>query len=89
MFESLADGRATDISSMMVHPEYQGRGIGSRLLSKICVLADKTGQDVYLEATPAGTKLYLNAGFQPVGDISFLDGEYVIICMLKKAGLTT
>lgn len=70
---------------MVVHPEYQGRGIGSKLLVEICALASKAGQRVYLESSPAGTKLYLNAGFEEIGKIEFLDGQYVLICMLWKA----
>jgi ribosomal protein S18 acetylase RimI-like enzyme len=71
---------------MIVHPDYQGRGIGTRLLAEICCLADKAGQDVYLDASPAGTKLYLNAGFEKVGEIDIQDGRYVLACMLRKAG---
>jgi len=71
---------------MIVHPDYQGRGIGSKLLAEICRLADEVGQDVYLESSPAGTKLYLNAGFVRVGDIDLQEGRYVLACMLRKAG---
>lgn len=71
---------------MIVHPEYQGRGIGRRLLDEICNLADKAAQDIYLEASPVGTKLYLNAGFEKIGEISLINGSYILACMLKKAG---
>ena len=71
---------------MVVHPEYQGRGIGSRLLAEICTRANTANEDVYLEASPAGTKLYLNAGFEKIGEIEILKGQYVLGCMLLKAG---
>jgi GNAT superfamily N-acetyltransferase len=72
--------------AMIVHPDYQRRGIGTKLLAEVCSLADKVGQDIYLESSPRGTKLYLNAGFDRIGDIEMLDGAYVIVCMLRKAG---
>jgi GNAT superfamily N-acetyltransferase len=72
--------------AMIVHPDYQRRGIGTKLLAEVCSLADKVGQDIYLESSPRGTKLYLNAGFDRIGDIEMLDGAYVIACMLRKAG---
>lgn len=71
---------------MIVRPDYQGRGIGSRLLAEIRTLANKANEDVYLEASPAGTKLYLNAGFEKIGEIEILEGQYVLGCMLRKAG---
>jgi GNAT superfamily N-acetyltransferase len=72
--------------AMIVHPDYQRRGIGSRLLAEVCSLTDGAGQDVYLESSPRGMKLYLNAGFDRIGDIEMLDGAYVLGCMLRKAG---
>jgi ribosomal protein S18 acetylase RimI-like enzyme len=74
---------------MAVHPEYQRRGIGRQLVAEICTLADKAAQDIYLEATPAGTKLYLNAGFERIGEIKLLDGQYVLLCMMRKASSTS
>ena len=70
---------------MIVHPDYQRRGIYFRLLAEVCSLTDKVGQDVYLEASPRGLKLYLNAGFDRIADIDLLDGAYVLGCMLRKA----
>lgn len=73
---------------MIVHPEYQGRGIGRQLLAEICALASEAGQPVYLESSPAGVKMYLNAGFEEVGRVKFLDGQYVLTCMLWTADST-
>lgn len=53
-----------EIPTMVVHPDYQRRGIAKRLLLAVCAHADKAGQDVYLEASPAGKKLYLSNGFE-------------------------
>jgi len=73
---------------MVVHPDYQGRGIGSRLLAEVCKLADKVEQQIYLESSPAGAKLYLNAGFEKIGEIDLQEGQYVLACMLRKADST-
>lgn len=73
---------------MIVHPDFQRRGIGSRLLAEVCSLTDKVGQEVYLESSPRGIKLYLKAGFDKIDNIDLLDGAYVLGCMLRKAGPT-
>lgn len=78
------DGDA-DVPAMAVHPDHQGRGVATLLLKEICRIADEHGQEVYLEATPAGKKLYLNAGFEELGSTELLGGEYVLTYMLKKA----
>lgn len=69
---------------MAVHPDYQGNGIAKRLLQKICEFADEAGQDVYLESTTAGQSLYKKGGFEVLGELSMLDGEYSLSSMLRK-----
>jgi ribosomal protein S18 acetylase RimI-like enzyme len=73
---------------MAVHPDFQAQGIGSKLLAEICHLADSSSQDVYLESTPVGLKLYQNTGFESLGVI-FFEGEYCLTCMLRKADLAS
>jgi len=53
---------------MVVHPDHQRRGIAKQLLLAVCAHADRAGQDVYLEASPAGRKLYLSNGFEKLGE---------------------
>ena len=69
---------------MAVHPDYQGNGIAKRLLQKICEFADEAGQDVYLESTTAGQSLYKKGGFEVLGELTMLDGEYTLNSMLRK-----
>lgn len=70
---------------MAVDPECQGRGIGKMLLEADCKLADQAGQDVYLESTVAGKKLYQSYGFESLGECKVLDGTIAVNPMLRKA----
>jgi len=74
-----------DVCSMAVDPEWQGRGIGKLLLAEDCKRADQAGQDVYLESTVAGKRLYQSAGFESLGECKVLDGTVAICPMLRKA----
>jgi ribosomal protein S18 acetylase RimI-like enzyme len=51
---------------MLVHPDYQGRGIGKRILQRGLEESDKAGRAVFLESTLAGTRLYESCGFEVV-----------------------
>lgn len=74
-----------DLASMAVDPDHQRRGIGRQLLQAECELADKAGQDIYLEAIPSGKKLYENAGFEILGEVRMLDESYPLTLMLRRA----
>jgi ribosomal protein S18 acetylase RimI-like enzyme len=71
---------------MAVDPDYHGQGIAKRLLQKLCEIADEAGQDIYLESTTAARTLYKNAGFEVLGELVILDGEYLLTSMLRKSG---
>jgi GNAT superfamily N-acetyltransferase len=68
---------------MLVHPDFQGRGIAKRLLKYAMKGADEARQDVYLEGTAAGQPLYLSCGFESLADITMLDGRCVIKAMIR------
>jgi ribosomal protein S18 acetylase RimI-like enzyme len=70
---------------MAVHPDYQGQGIGSNLLAEICNLADKSSQDIYLESTPAGLRLYQKTGFESLETWELFDRGYRLTFMLRKS----
>ena len=84
----MADDNFPEIPTMVVHPDYQRRGIAKKLLLAACAHADKVGQDVYLEASPAGRKLYTSNGFEECGvdDLGKIVGaEYFpLTYMLRK-----
>lgn len=52
---------------LTVLPEYERKGIGSKLLRKGCEEAQEDDVPVYLGATPAGKPLYEWNGFQVLG----------------------
>jgi ribosomal protein S18 acetylase RimI-like enzyme len=70
---------------MAVDPDYHGQGIAKRLLQKLCEIADEARQDIYLESTTAARTLYKHAGFEVLGELVLLDGEYLLTSMLRKS----
>ena len=55
-----------------VDPAYQGRGLGSALLSHAAAMADEAGLPAYLEATNLNNRrLYERHGFEVVGEIQY------------------
>lgn len=69
---------------MAVHPDYQGQGIARRLLERALQGADQAGQDVYLEGTEAGERLYRRCGFEDIRDIAVFDGAYRLKVMIRR-----
>lgn len=79
-----ADAFDAVVSSMTVHPDYQGRGIAKRLLLQGLELAGEAGQDVYLESTPSGKGLYQRMGFEVLEEFTVKD-TFPMTVMLRKA----
>lgn len=68
---------------MVVHPDYQGRGIAGRLLERGLEEVDRAQQDIYLEGTAAGRRLYLRHGFEDLEDIDMELVDYKIVAMMR------
>jgi GNAT superfamily N-acetyltransferase len=64
-----------DCRRMMVDPNYQRRGIGRLLLKWGLDYADEHKLVAWLNARPAGSKMYLDAGFKIVGTIDVIMAE--------------
>jgi len=71
------------VSSMAVHPDYQGQGIAKRLLLKGLELADEAEEDVYLESTPGAKGLYQRVGFEVMEEFTVKD-TFPMTVMLRK-----
>ena len=56
------------MSMLMVLPDYQGRGIGKRLLEWGLEQADEMGMEVWIDATDVGLPLYKKLGWEPVAE---------------------
>jgi ribosomal protein S18 acetylase RimI-like enzyme len=53
--------------SVVVLPEWQGRGIGKRLMAEVLRRAERDGVMVGLESSPKGEGLYRKLGFELLG----------------------
>jgi len=54
------------VNALAVSPEYQRKGLGTRLL-KICTdLADLNGSKTYIEASSKGAPLYARLGWNDI-----------------------
>lgn len=71
------------LAPLMVWPEYQGRGVGKKLLMWAIEQADSTTPPtaMYLESAPTARAVYLHCGFEPAGEANMVrrgprvDGE--------------
>ncbi|KAJ5974624.1 hypothetical protein N7481_011834 [Penicillium waksmanii] len=55
---------------LAILPEYQGRGLSSKLLRWGCDQADQFGVRVYLEATGDGYPVYIKYGWKPLEEMA-------------------
>jgi len=62
------------LAPLMTWPEYQGRGVGRRLLNWAIEQADSTTPvtPLYLEAFPTARAVYMHCGFVPQGEVGFI-----------------
>ncbi|KAL4878346.1 acyl-CoA N-acyltransferase [Aspergillus karnatakaensis] len=68
--------KRVELETLFVHPEHQGKGVGSALLDWGVCEAERLGLVVYLEATEAGRPLYERAGFEAVETVVFDAAEF-------------
>ncbi|KAF1964921.1 hypothetical protein BU23DRAFT_41487 [Bimuria novae-zelandiae CBS 107.79] len=64
------------LDSLVTHPEHHRRGAGRMLLEWGLNKADEEGCRIYLDATPVGLRLYKQAGFQVVKEVTFDMGKW-------------
>jgi len=64
------NGNAVHLSTLAVLPEYQRKGVGSKLMAWGLQRADDLGFNVFVEASPMGRGLYEKSGFVFQGDIT-------------------
>ena len=59
---------------LAVHPSYQRKGLGSRLVDEGLLAADAALAKTYVQASKAGLALYLRHGWEMVDEV-FVEGE--------------
>ncbi|KAL4773532.1 acyl-CoA N-acyltransferase [Aspergillus nidulans var. acristatus] len=61
--------KRVELEAILVHPEYQRKGIAKRLLAWGIEEAKRLGVDLWLEATEEGRPVYERAGFQHLREV--------------------
>jgi GNAT superfamily N-acetyltransferase len=69
------------LAPIVTWPEFQGRGVGKKLLSWAIEQADSTvpPTPMYLESAPNARPVYMHCGFVPQGRVNFLRRGPVIV----------
>ncbi|CAG8362578.1 unnamed protein product [Penicillium salamii] len=85
--------------TVAVHPEYQGKGVGARLMKWGMDVAEELNLPIYLESTVEGVPLYKKLGFETLSEsilfkpeITRVDKEVrspLMVKMPAAAGSTT
>lgn len=74
------------LQMLAVHPDYQRRGIATELVQKgLSDLVDRAEQEAYVEASPAGKRVYEKCGFVEEGSLSMMADAYVVSYMVRPA----
>ncbi|KAF2438776.1 acyl-CoA N-acyltransferase [Karstenula rhodostoma CBS 690.94] len=61
------------LAPLMTLPEWQGRGVASKLMRWAIEQADgEGGQAMYLESAPTARNVYLRFGFEPLGEANMI-----------------
>ncbi|KAJ4296754.1 hypothetical protein N0V90_006802 [Kalmusia sp. IMI 367209] len=87
-----AEAPYLELDNLATHPEHQRRGAGRILLDWGVRKANEEGWRTYLDATPAGLKVYERIGFKLVKEVTFDrgkwggEGEDWWGCMVKEPG---
>lgn len=63
------------LASLVVHPSFQRKGLGQKLLNWGIGVADRAGLPIFLEASPEGKFLYDRNGFSNDAEICLIAGH--------------
>ena len=74
--EFMKDKKYVLVGILVVMPEYQRRGIGTRLLDWALKQADENGYPCYIDSSPQGLGLYKKLGWEEVGSAEIDEGDW-------------
>ena len=76
-----------EIIQLYVHPEYAGKGVGSRILVNILNIAEKADlNEIHCNSSLNAEKFYLKAGFKAEEKcINFINGGEVTCVPMRKS----
>ncbi|PVH97924.1 hypothetical protein DM02DRAFT_532181 [Periconia macrospinosa] len=60
------------LAPLITWKEWQGKGVGSKLLNWGIEKADREGVPLYLESAPTARAVYLHSGFVPLGKVNMV-----------------
>jgi GNAT superfamily N-acetyltransferase len=73
------------LTILATHAGHRGKGLGMALLAQTLARIDAIGAPAYLESTnPANNQRYMNAGFEPRGEIIMATG-HIVTAMWRPA----
>jgi len=83
------------LAPLLTWPEWQGRGVGKRLMEWALAQADERGEVMYLESRPSARAVYLHLGFVECGEYNMIrrpkgrEGEKVEVEVEEKGEVAT
>lgn len=79
------DGSFFHLTILAAHADHRGKGLGMALLAETLARIDAMGAPAYLESTnPVNNQRYMNAGFEPRGEIIMATG-HIVTAMWRPA----
>jgi GNAT superfamily N-acetyltransferase len=79
------DGSFFHLTILATHADHRGKGLGMTLLAETLTRIDAMGAPAYLESTnPVNNQRYMNAGFEPRGEIIMATG-HIVTAMWRPA----
>lgn len=83
-------GSTWELSLLVVDPEYQRRGLATALVSHVLVEIDADSKKAYLEAMPAGYRMYQKLGWKEIELMEFdlqsigVEESGKVWCMIRQ-----
>jgi len=74
----------TGLDYLAVHPQHQGKGVGTALVESGMREAEKLGLDIFIQAMKAGLGVYRRLGFHV--EKEFIEDDSIVYFMIYEQG---